>query len=65
VVDATAEKDHNPGPQSKAIGLLDGIRSTYEEKWSQVMKKRKSFMDSRVAHLLFRLMARVMESPLR
>jgi ubiquinone/menaquinone biosynthesis C-methylase UbiE len=29
------------------------------------MKKRGSFMDSRTAHLLFRMMARVMESPLR
>jgi demethylmenaquinone methyltransferase/2-methoxy-6-polyprenyl-1,4-benzoquinol methylase len=29
------------------------------------MKKRGSFMESRTAHLLFRLMAQVMESPLR
>jgi ubiquinone/menaquinone biosynthesis C-methylase UbiE len=29
------------------------------------MKKRRSFMDSRIAHLFFRLMARVMDSPLR
>ena len=29
------------------------------------MKKRGSFMDSRAAHLLFRLMARVMDSSLR
>jgi SAM-dependent methyltransferase len=49
----------------EAIGLLDCIRGTNEEEWSQAMKKRGSFMDSRTAHLLFRLMARVMESPLR
>ena len=29
------------------------------------MKKRGSFFDSRTAHLLFRLMARLMDSPLR
>jgi SAM-dependent methyltransferase len=54
-----------PGTQSKAIGRLEGIRSTHEEKWSQGMKKESSFMDSRAAHLLFRLMAWVMENPWR
>ena len=37
----------------------------YEKKWSRAMEKRGSFFDSRAARLLFRLMARVMESPLR
>jgi ubiquinone/menaquinone biosynthesis C-methylase UbiE len=50
--------------QSEAAGVQRLTRSTQEEGWNQVMKKR-SFMDSRIAHVLFRLMARVMDSPLR
>jgi demethylmenaquinone methyltransferase/2-methoxy-6-polyprenyl-1,4-benzoquinol methylase len=37
----------------------------YDERWSQAVKKGGSFVDSRTAHLLFRLMARIMDSPLR
>jgi SAM-dependent methyltransferase len=53
------------GAKPEAIGLLRCIRGTNEEEWSQAVKKRGSSMDSQTAHLLFRLMARVMESPLR
>jgi ubiquinone/menaquinone biosynthesis C-methylase UbiE len=41
------------------------LSSTFEEKWSQPLKMTESFMDSRAANLLFRLMAPVMESRLR
>lgn len=51
--------------KSEAIRVQRLTRSTHEEEWSQAMKLRGSFMDSRIAHLLFRLMARVMDSPLR
>lgn len=40
-------------------------RSTQEEGWSQAMKKRRSFMASRIARVLFRLMGGVMDSRLR
>ena len=50
-------------PDTKA--LLRCMISSNGEEWSQAMNKRGSFMDSQIAHLLFRLMARVMDSPLR
>jgi SAM-dependent methyltransferase len=58
-------RDPNLGAQPETRGLLRCIESIYEEKWSQTVNKRGSFMNSRTAHFLFRLMARVMESPLR
>jgi ubiquinone/menaquinone biosynthesis C-methylase UbiE len=49
----------------EAIGLPSSIRNRNLENWSHAMKKTGSLMDSRTAHFLFQLMARVMDSPLR